>query len=161
MSERTLPGLFEESVGAYPANVLIWEKSGPRYQPTTFAAMRPLVHRFAAGLMSLGLRKGRPGGPDLRGPEGLAHERARASSPSAPSTCPSRSGSRSSATSSSGWPTPAAAWPSCRKSQLPKIRQVRLDLPDLARIVVLDGPDTLGPRRNRRPPRSCVSARSS
>ena len=49
MSERTLPRLFEESVDAYPANVLIWEKRGPRYEPTTFAEMRELVRRFAAG----------------------------------------------------------------------------------------------------------------
>jgi long-chain acyl-CoA synthetase len=58
MAERTLPELFEESVKSYPDNVLIWEKSGTKYEPTTYCAMRPLVHRFAAGLMSLGLGKG-------------------------------------------------------------------------------------------------------
>jgi long-chain acyl-CoA synthetase len=58
MVERTLPQLFEESVQAYSGNVLIWEKAGSRYEPTTYAAMRDLVHRFAAGLMSLGLCKG-------------------------------------------------------------------------------------------------------
>src|SRR5512139_4021702 len=58
MSERTLPGLFEASVEAFARNVLIWEKTGPRYEPTTYAEMRPVVHRFAAGLMSLGLGKG-------------------------------------------------------------------------------------------------------
>lgn len=58
MAERTLPRLFEDSVKAYPGNVLIWEKNGDRYEPTTFAEMRGLVHKFAAGLMSLGLGKG-------------------------------------------------------------------------------------------------------
>lgn len=58
MAERTLPQLFEDSVKSYPGNVLIWEKAGSRYEPTTYAAMRDLVHRFAAGLMSLGLGKG-------------------------------------------------------------------------------------------------------
>jgi len=58
MSERTLPGLFEKSVEAFPRNVLIWEKAGPRYEPTTYAEMRVLVDRFAAGLLSLGLRRG-------------------------------------------------------------------------------------------------------
>ena len=58
MPERTLPDLFEESVTAYPDNVLIWEKTGARYEPTTFAEMRELVRRFAAGLLSLGLGKG-------------------------------------------------------------------------------------------------------
>jgi len=58
MPERTLPALFEESVTAYPDNVLVWEKTGSRYEPTTYAGMRDLVHRFAAGLLSLGLGKG-------------------------------------------------------------------------------------------------------
>ncbi|MCX6567995.1 MAG: AMP-binding protein [Candidatus Aminicenantes bacterium] len=58
MAERTLPRLFEDSVKAYPGNVLIWEKNGERYEPTTYAEMRLLVHRFAAGLMSLGLGRG-------------------------------------------------------------------------------------------------------
>ena len=58
MPERTLPRLFEESVKAYPGNVLIWEKAGERYAPTSYAQMRDLVHAFAAGLMSLGLRRG-------------------------------------------------------------------------------------------------------
>src|SRR5512143_1858777 len=58
MPERTLPALFEESVRTYPRNVLIWEKTGSRYEPTTYEAMRPLVHRFAAGLMRLGLVRG-------------------------------------------------------------------------------------------------------
>jgi long-chain acyl-CoA synthetase len=58
MAERTLPRLFEDSVKAYPENVLIWEKSGERYAPTTYAGMRVLVHEFAAGLMSLGLGRG-------------------------------------------------------------------------------------------------------
>jgi long-chain acyl-CoA synthetase len=58
MSERTLPGLFEASVEAFPRNVLLWEKTGPRYEPTTYAEMRALVHGFAAGLLGLGLSKG-------------------------------------------------------------------------------------------------------
>src|SRR5512135_577496 len=58
MPERTLPGLFEDSVKAHPGNVLIWEKAGSHYQPTTYADMRPLVHQFAAGLMALGLGRG-------------------------------------------------------------------------------------------------------
>jgi long-chain acyl-CoA synthetase len=58
MSERTLPGLFEASVGAFPDNVLVWEKKGGRFEPTTYAAMRDLVHEFAAGLLDLGLARG-------------------------------------------------------------------------------------------------------
>jgi long-chain acyl-CoA synthetase len=55
---RTLPRLFETSVERFPDNVLMWEKKTENYEGTTYAQMRPLVHRFAAGLMSLGLEKG-------------------------------------------------------------------------------------------------------
>jgi long-chain acyl-CoA synthetase len=58
MAERTLPRLFEDSVKAYPHNVLMWEKKDGRFQGTTYLEARTLVHRFAAGLKSLGLRKG-------------------------------------------------------------------------------------------------------
>jgi long-chain acyl-CoA synthetase len=56
--QRTLPRLLEISAERFPDNVLMWEKKSDKYEGTTFAAMRSLVHRFAAGLMSLGLEKG-------------------------------------------------------------------------------------------------------
>ena len=58
MSQRTLPQLFETSVGAFPDNILMWEKRGGRYESTTYREMRTLVHRFAAGLKALGIVKG-------------------------------------------------------------------------------------------------------
>ncbi len=58
MAQRTLPQLFEDSVRTYPNNVLMWEKKDGRYQGTTYLEARPLVHRFAAGLKALGLAKG-------------------------------------------------------------------------------------------------------
>ena len=57
-SARTLPQLFETSVDRFAGRVMMLEKRGDRYEGTTYAAMRVLVHRFAAGLMSLGLEKG-------------------------------------------------------------------------------------------------------
>ena len=59
MSEpRTLPWLFEHSVARYAGTVMLLEKRGDRYEATTYAEMRERVHRFAAGLLSLGLDKG-------------------------------------------------------------------------------------------------------
>lgn len=58
MAERTLPQLFEDSVKAYSQNVLMWEKKDGRFQGTTYLEARTLVHHFAAGLTTLGLRKG-------------------------------------------------------------------------------------------------------
>lgn len=144
MPERTLPWLFEKSVRAFPANVLIWEKTGSRYEPTTFADMRPLVHQFAAGLLALGLRRG---------------DRAALIA----------EGRRDWITAELGILTTGAinvpvsvkvdelsdlkfrlAHSGCRmavvsRSQLGKIRQVRNDLPDLAMIVVLDAVEALSP----------------
>jgi len=54
----TLPALFETSVERFAPNVLIREKREGTWQDTTFAEMRTLVHRCAAGLMDLGLAKG-------------------------------------------------------------------------------------------------------
>jgi len=56
--ERTLPRLFETSVKRWPANVLMWEKQGDVYRGSTYRDIRDRVHRFAAGLMSLGIRPG-------------------------------------------------------------------------------------------------------
>jgi long-chain acyl-CoA synthetase len=58
MAERSLPQLFEDSVERYPNNILMWEKKDGRYQGTTYLEARTLVHRFAAGLRDLGLRPG-------------------------------------------------------------------------------------------------------
>ena len=55
--ERTLPRMFEESVAKYPNNVMMWEKKHDKYEPTTYSEMRDLIYKFAAGLYELGLRK--------------------------------------------------------------------------------------------------------
>jgi long-chain acyl-CoA synthetase len=55
---RTLPWLFERSVERFADLTMLLEKRGARYEGTTFAQMRERVHRFAAGLMSLGLDTG-------------------------------------------------------------------------------------------------------
>ncbi len=145
MSERTLPGLFEDSVRAYPANVLIWEKrGGSGYEPTTYAEMRDLVHALAAGLLALGL------GPGDRA--ALISE-----------------GRRDWVAAELGILTVGAidvpvsikveeladlkfrlAHSGCRlavvsRSQLEKLRRVRTDLPDLVTTVVLDAVEGLGP----------------
>ena len=137
MPERTLPQLFEESVAAFPGNVLIWEKTGPKYEPTTFAEMRTLVRRFAAGLLDLGLGHG---------------DRAALISEGRRDWIVAELGILS--TGAVNVPISVKvdelgdlkfrlAHSGCRmavvsKSQLGKVRQVRNDLPDLALTVVLD-----------------------
>jgi len=55
---RTLPRLFETSVERFAGLAMLLEKRGDRYEETTYAEMRERVHRFAAGLLSLGLATG-------------------------------------------------------------------------------------------------------
>ncbi len=58
MRERTLPRMFEDSVQKFPSNVLMWEKKKDKFEATTYKEMQPLVHKFACGLISLGFKKG-------------------------------------------------------------------------------------------------------
>ena len=58
MKQRTLPQLFEDSVAKYPGNVLMWEKKGDSYKGTTYREMQAIVHQCAAGLIHLGINKG-------------------------------------------------------------------------------------------------------
>jgi long-chain acyl-CoA synthetase len=54
----TLPALFEASATRFATNTLVLEKRDGAWQGTTYAEMRALVHRCAAGFLSLGLKKG-------------------------------------------------------------------------------------------------------
>ena len=57
-SKLTLPALFEDSVERFAGNTLVLEKREGAWQSTTYAQMHALVHRCAAGFLSLGLKKG-------------------------------------------------------------------------------------------------------
>jgi long-chain acyl-CoA synthetase len=144
MPERTLPGLFEESVKAYPDNVLMWEKRGPRYEPTTYAGMQPLVHQFAAGLMSLGLGKGDRVALISEGRRDWVVSELGvlfAGAVTVPiSVKVEELGDLKFRLAHSGCRMAVVS-----KSQVGKIRQVRNDLPELALTVVLDDLDTYAP----------------
>ena len=58
MTQRTIPQLFETSVEKYGTNILLWEKRGDKYQGTTYRETRDMVHEFAAGLLGIGIQKG-------------------------------------------------------------------------------------------------------
>ncbi|RPI06347.1 MAG: long-chain fatty acid--CoA ligase [Ignavibacteriae bacterium] len=57
-TQRTLPQLFEDSVAKYPGNTLLWEKKGDSYKGTSYRELQTLVHQCAAGLLQLGVNKG-------------------------------------------------------------------------------------------------------
>jgi len=144
MPERTLPWLFEESVERYPANVMIWEKTGARYEPTTYAAMKEIVREFTAGLLSLGLGRGDRAALIAEGRRDWVTAELGILSAGAVNVPISvkidelndlkfrlaHSGCRMAVVS---------------KSQLGKLRKVRSDLPDLALTIVLDEAGAEGP----------------
>lgn len=49
---------FEENVEKHHSNPYIWEKKDGSFKSTSYDEMKTLVHRFAAGLISLGVKKG-------------------------------------------------------------------------------------------------------
>lgn len=144
MTERTLPRLFEESVAAYPENVLIWEKRGSRYEPTSFTEMRGLVRRFAAGLMSLGLGRGDRAALISEGRRDWIVAELGILSTGAVNVPVSvkveEIGDLKFRLDHSGCRLAVVS-----KSQLAKLRQIKNDLPELAATVVLDDVESLAP----------------
>jgi long-chain acyl-CoA synthetase len=55
---KTIIELFETSVAKFPNNVYLWEKKNGKYEGTTYQQTHDLVVRFAAGLIKLGIQKG-------------------------------------------------------------------------------------------------------
>ncbi|MDX8340104.1 AMP-binding protein [Draconibacterium sp. IB214405] len=55
---KTIVALFETAVANYPDNPYLWEKTKGEYQPTTYKQTREKVLDLAAGLIQLGFKKG-------------------------------------------------------------------------------------------------------
>jgi len=144
MPERTLPQLFEDSVKKFPANIILWEKRDGRYEGITYKEMRSRVHRFSAGLMSLGLKRGdrvaliSEGRADwLMSELGILYAGAinvpisvKIEEPTELKFRLAHSESRLAIVS---------------RGQLPKLRAIKGDLPDLEKIIVLDSVEDLEP----------------
>ncbi len=55
---KTIINLFETSVAKFSNNIYLWEKQNGKYEGTTYKQTYDLVYRFGAGLLALGLQKG-------------------------------------------------------------------------------------------------------
>ncbi len=55
---KTIVELFETAVEKYPENVYLWEKQDGKYRGTTYRETREQVLKLAAGLISVGFKKG-------------------------------------------------------------------------------------------------------
>ncbi len=58
MTQRTIPQLFETSVARFGPNILLWEKHGDKYEGMTYREVHEKVVEFAAGLLGVGIKKG-------------------------------------------------------------------------------------------------------
>lgn len=56
--QRTIPALFEECASKYSENIFVREKTGEKYEGLKYSELRSIVHKFAAGLIDYGIRKG-------------------------------------------------------------------------------------------------------
>ena len=56
--KKTIVDLFEASVSRYPNNTFLLEKTGKKFEPTTYAQVKEQVYRLGAGLQALGVKKG-------------------------------------------------------------------------------------------------------
>ncbi len=54
---KSLVQFFEENVDKYTDNPYMWEKKDGEFHPTSYTEMREQVYQFAAGLMTLGIKK--------------------------------------------------------------------------------------------------------
>lgn len=55
---KTIIDLFESSVAKFPDNIYLWEKQNGKFEGTTYRQTHDLVFSFGAGLLALGLQKG-------------------------------------------------------------------------------------------------------
>ncbi len=55
---KSLIQFFEESAEKFESNVYLWEKPQDKYEGTTYGDTRKQVYEFAAGLITLGIKKG-------------------------------------------------------------------------------------------------------
>jgi len=55
---KSLVQFFEENVDKFKDNPYMWEKRDGEFRSTTYREMREQVYQFAAGLMTLGVKKG-------------------------------------------------------------------------------------------------------
>jgi long-chain acyl-CoA synthetase len=143
MTQRTIPQLFETSVDTFGPNILLLEKRGDKYEGMTYRETRGKVVEFAAGLLAIGIRKGDRIALIAEGRnDWVISELAilYAGAINVPLSVKlneqselkfrlAHSGCRMAIVSS---------------TQAPKIKQVKADLPDLEKIILLDPTERYG-----------------
>lgn len=141
---RTIIELFETSVANFANNPYLWEKHDGQFQPTSYKETRDLVYRFGAGLLALGLQKGDRVGLISEGRNawiiselGILY----AGGINVPLSVKLESGNELKfRLAHSGSKMIIVS-----KGHAQKIEEIRDQLPDLEKVIYLDGKETYGP----------------
>jgi len=56
--KKTIVDLFENSIRQFPDNPFLWEKKEKQFESTTFSQLKEQVYTIGAGLVALGVQKG-------------------------------------------------------------------------------------------------------
>ncbi|MFC2137227.1 AMP-dependent synthetase/ligase [Bacteroidota bacterium] len=137
---KAITTFFEESVQKFSGNIYLWEKKNGEYVGETYKEVKDRVYQFAAGLISIGIKKGdrialiAEGRNDWVVSEiGILYSGAvnvplsvKLSEPSEIQFRISHSGSR---------------FVIASKNQIKKIRPIINQLPELEKVIILDGID--------------------
>ncbi len=140
---RTIIELFETSVARFSNNVYLWEKQNGVFEGITYEQTREMVFRFGAGLVALGLQKGDRVGLIAEGRNvwiiselGILY----AGGINVPLSVKLDSGTELKfRLAHSGSKMVIVS-----KGQASKVEEIRDQLPDLERVIYLDGKDNPG-----------------
>ncbi len=140
---KTIIELFETSVAKFPNNIYLWEKQNGKYEGTTYSQTHDLVFRFGAGLLALGLKKGERVGLISEGRNawiiselGILY----ASGINVPLSVKLDSGNELKfRLAHSGSKMIVVS-----KGHASKVEEIRNDLPDLERVIYMDGKENPG-----------------
>ncbi len=140
---KTLIELFETAVANYPDNVYLWEKSDGEYRGTTYKETREKVLQLAAGLIDLGYKKGDRAALIADGRNdwiiselGMLY----AGGINVPLSIRLEIGELSFRLKHSGTKIIFVS-----KLQAAKLEEIRNDLPNLEKVVYIDGKENTGP----------------
>lgn len=134
---KTLIELFETACRNFPDNVYLWEKNNGSYQPTTYAETHEQVLNLAAGLIALGFKKGDRAGLVSDGRNdwiiselGMLY----AGGINVPLSIRLENNELTFRLKHSG-----ATFIFVSKLHAPKVEAIRNDLPDLKKVIYMDG----------------------
>ena len=58
LADENVNTIFRRSAEKYSNNVYLWEKPNEKYEGTTYGETKKQIYEFAAGLITLGIKKG-------------------------------------------------------------------------------------------------------